>query len=60
MLVSLGSKGWAVHEDMAVQNSSFEQGQGRVDAVINEEHILARQNGVEALLLAKMPQRTQF
>lgn len=42
---------------MAVQNSSFEQVQVHVDAVINEEHILTQQNGVEGPLLAKMPQR---
>lgn len=33
-------KWWTLPEDMAVQNSSFEQVQVHVDAVINEEHIL--------------------
>lgn len=49
-----------VHEDVSVQNRSLDQVQSHVPAVINEELILAWQNGVEPPLLTKMPQRKLF
>lgn len=49
-----------VHKDVSVQNRSLDQVQSHVHAVINEERILAWQNGVEHPLLAKMPQRKLF